>query len=542
MMNRFTGLAAILIVSAAPACADRALLSGLPQDGARFWRGLPASAGQVLAQGGYEVIRSEAEMSALLDAMADMLEGIDRQDRVVIHLDGQFARSAGQTWYLGDATRPSDLVRAGRAGLSLDVVLEIAARVPGGAFVLLGEDPGGPDHGLGLRKGIAPLDIPQGVTVIRGPSDALARLLAGPLGQPGAVLEEVLAGQSGIMVEGYLPSGHGIVPVVTAAPPMPTLPPVDTRAEERAFWGSVLSENTEAAYRDYLQRYPRGQFRTQAEQALQAILNDPTRLAQDAEAALGLSRAQRRQVQADLTVLGFDTRGVDGIFGAGTRSAILAWQSSRGGRGIAPTGYLDAIQLDRITQQAERARAEQATLGQQDDALWRSFDGGNGTEAELQGYLELYPDGRHAAEARAGLALFRAVRQAPTTIEDQNDWLDALRVESAEGYRRYLRRQPNGYFAVEAGSRLDALEGNTQEDFQAVENALNLNPVTRLLLERRLDALGFAPGFVDGTFTTETRTALRLYQEDRGLTASGFVDEQTVTRMLAELGITFRRN
>lgn len=59
------------------------------------------------------------------------------------------------------------------------------------------------------------------------------------------------------------------------------------------------------------------------------------------EAELRLSRDQRRAIQAGLTRQGFDTRGVDGIFGRGTRAAIAAWQRANDAQ---PTGYLTAAQ------------------------------------------------------------------------------------------------------------------------------------------------------------------------------------------------------
>ncbi len=64
-----------------------------------------------------------------------------------------------------------------------------------------------------------------------------------------------------------------------------------------------------------------------------------------AEADLGLGREQRRAVQAGLTRRGFDTRGVDGIFGQGTRNAIAAWQRANDQEA---TGYLTAAQYDRL--------------------------------------------------------------------------------------------------------------------------------------------------------------------------------------------------
>lgn len=64
------------------------------------------------------------------------------------------------------------------------------------------------------------------------------------------------------------------------------------------------------------------------------------------EAGLGLSRQQRAEVQAGLTRRGFDTRGVDGVFGRGTRNAIAAWQRAND---LSATGYLTATQVERLT-------------------------------------------------------------------------------------------------------------------------------------------------------------------------------------------------
>lgn len=65
-----------------------------------------------------------------------------------------------------------------------------------------------------------------------------------------------------------------------------------------------------------------------------------------AEAALNLSRQQRSAVQAGLTKRGFDTRGVDGVFGRGTRNAIAGWQRAND---LNSTGYLTGAQYERLT-------------------------------------------------------------------------------------------------------------------------------------------------------------------------------------------------
>lgn len=63
------------------------------------------------------------------------------------------------------------------------------------------------------------------------------------------------------------------------------------------------------------------------------------------EANIGLTAAQRSAVQQGLTNRGFNTRGVDGSFGPGTRAAITGWQRAND---ITPTGYLTVEQVNRL--------------------------------------------------------------------------------------------------------------------------------------------------------------------------------------------------
>ncbi|MCW5748638.1 MAG: peptidoglycan-binding protein, partial [Alphaproteobacteria bacterium] len=82
---------------------------------------------------------------------------------------------------------------------------------------------------------------------------------------------------------------------------------------------------------------------------------DAKRQAEIAEAALHLSEPDRKRVQVALTALGFDTRGSDGAFGPRTRAMIAAWQAKQG---AAETGYMTALQLAALRQQAAPALAK----------------------------------------------------------------------------------------------------------------------------------------------------------------------------------------
>ena len=58
-----------------------------------------------------------------------------------------------------------------------------------------------------------------------------------------------------------------------------------------------------------------------------------------------LSRTEKQELQERLTALGYDTRGVDGIIGPNSRSAVRAFQQARG---MVPDGYVSSALLDAV--------------------------------------------------------------------------------------------------------------------------------------------------------------------------------------------------
>jgi len=68
------------------------------------------------------------------------------------------------------------------------------------------------------------------------------------------------------------------------------------------------------------------------------------------EAVLGLGKADRQRVQQALTLIGYNTKGADGVLGKNSRSAIGAFQQTFG---IEVTGYLDEATLARLLAEAE---------------------------------------------------------------------------------------------------------------------------------------------------------------------------------------------
>jgi uncharacterized caspase-like protein/peptidoglycan hydrolase-like protein with peptidoglycan-binding domain len=155
-----------------------------------------------------------------------------------------------------------------------------------------------------------------------------------------------------------------------AAPPSSTT--FDDRQMELAMWQAADKSGQVADFEEYLKRYPNGQFAGLARNRLEALKNkpagspptntagvDPTRAIDQnrsadeaAELKIGLAPNDRVGIQRRLTLIGYDTRGVDGSFGPGTRTAISRWQQATN---FTPTGFLNADQYATLIKQSENA-------------------------------------------------------------------------------------------------------------------------------------------------------------------------------------------
>ena len=213
------------------------------------------------------------------------------------------------------------------------------------------------------------------------------------------------------------------------------------------------------------------------------------------EAALGLTRADRRLIQSSLATEGFDPGPVDGVFGRQTRAAIGQWQAARGEE---PTGYLDAeaarLLLARPPQMPESVEAALA-LTREDRRLIQSA-------LTAEGFAPGPVDGVFGRQTRAAIGQWQAARG-----EEPTGYLDA------EAARLLLARPPQMPESVEAALAL------TRED--------------RRLIQSALTAEGFAPGPADGVFGRRTRAAIGQWQAARGEEPTGYLDAEATKSLLA---------
>ncbi|WP_375551337.1 peptidoglycan-binding protein [Rhodophyticola porphyridii] len=506
---------------------------------------------RALATAGFDVIEGEDLSAAEIRALGSDLLATGEDARMIIALGGHFAQSEatdGESWFLGRETDAPDLATVGGQGIAVSTILDIAAMAAGRAVVLLGTEDRAIELGAGLQPGIGDLDVPQGVTVITGEAREIARFLRGDLLEPGMAVATMLRDSDNLTGFGFLPTGLAFIDASEAegGAADAIVPPASVEVSdeaEMALWAAATELDTEASYRAYLQRYPNGPNADEAQARMVARALNPAQRAERAEAELSLNRAARQDIQRDLSILDYDPRGIDGIFGPGSRAAIRGWQQATG---YDPTGFLTREQIARLSDMSDLRAAElereaqlRAEEQERNDRAFWDATGQGGDEVGLRAYLERYPDGVFADIATARLDDIEAAARQAAAAEEGAAWDRARDADTVEAYRTYLQTYPDGSFAAAAQSRIAELRGGGQDpallaQWEAREAALNLPTVTRQLIEQRLAALGLDPGRVDGQFDENTRRAMRRYQQARNLEVTGFLDQGTVVRLLAD--------
>lgn len=498
-------------------------------------------------QAGFAVdIATDVSAAALRAALSGLSETLDggEDERVVFVFAGYTVSADHGIWLMGTEARRPDLATVESAGVRLETVLALVGQLQGGAVVVLA-DYGFPENpAAGFRAGLPPsITVPQGVTLVRGPAPAVTAFLR-DLATPGTNLGQAVAARRDLRLDGFnprfltfLPQGHRAPQPVPQPAPQPA--PVDRGAADRQAWQAAQAADTLAGYESYLAAWPQGLFSVEAQAARQRLLNTPERI----EQALGLSRDERRAIQRDLTILNYDPRGIDGIFGPGTRAAIGAWQ---GANRLPQTGFLNRDQIFELARQGarraaqleEEARARAAEQERQDRQFWR--DSGSGQdEAGMRAYLQRFPDGIFAAVARQRLDQIEADRRAAAQARDRAAWDVAAQADTIQSYQSYLMDFPQGAFADQARARIEdlrrpAVPGFDEPAARAEEEMMLLPGFTRVIIEQRLTRMGLEPGPADGVFDAQTRRAIRRYQRASDLPVTGYLTQPIVARLLSE--------
>lgn len=291
---------------------------------------------------------------------------------------------------------------------------------------------------------------------------------------------------------------------------------------DRNAYIAAQEANTASAYRNYLAKFPKGKYRTNAEQALARLgapVEGSTAAAAQAETRLGITYSQRVTVQRRLTRLGYSTGGADGSWGRSTRNAIATWQRDTGGK---VTGYLTEAQLRAliggvvVTPPDEGTPPGTLTPAQTEAALRLTRTQRSDIQRQLTtiGYDAGVADGLWGSRTRAAVTAWqRANRKA------QTGYVTAADV-------RLIASQAGG-----VGPAPDTGNAAAQE-----EGLLDLTLSERADLQRRLVRLGYAVNRTDGTFGPGTRRAIGEWQGDEGLAVTGYLTADQVRLIRVETG------
>lgn len=502
-----------------------------------------------LSRSGVRVIaRNDTTMEELEQALLEFGQTVERSDTLLIGLAGRYVHSSVETYFLPTDSDTGPLAQIARSALPLSTLMGWLAERPGKAVLVLGHSADNREISPFLTHGIGELDLPAGVTVIITRPRAASQLIGNVMAAPGKPFIKV-ARTTKMQVLGFAPDDFVFLtertepirpdPRVTPEP----APTVNSGLADIIAWRTASSQNSVEAYEGYLNAYPRGRFTEMAENRIAALTDTPEARAERTEQSLDLSRDARRDIQRDLTLLEFNTRGIDGIFGRGTRAAISAWQRDQR---MDDTGFLTRDQITRLDAQAERRAAELQQEAEErrrqdlaaDLAFWDET-GARGDEVGFRTYLNRYPDGEFSEVASERLADIERRKRRQANQIDRQFWDYATTTNTIEGYRDYLADMPNGAFRDDAEARIAKLsqqQQNSQENNRAArqEQALNLSKNTRQIVESRLERLKMGPGRVDGVFDADTRRAIRRYQGSRNMQQTGYLSEAVVVRLLAD--------
>ncbi|MEO1705757.1 MAG: peptidoglycan-binding domain-containing protein, partial [Pseudomonadota bacterium] len=328
--------------------------------------------------------------SSLAAELTRAFEAAEPGDHVVIYLSGTVLRAGSQSYLAAGPETGLSPFTVHTSALPITPVMEALSAYPARALMAVGQP--GAALTLGGDEAETFAALPAGVAVVEGlPRDVLVGL-SELVARDGASVAETFGD---LPVAGYVPETLAFL----GGPAIPREPEVvdDDRAVEDAFWNFTRATGTLLAYRAYLQRFPDGRYRTEALAAIERLDVTPEERAAEIETALGLSRAARREIQVNLGLLGFNPRGLDGIFGPGSRAAIRAWQETVG---LEATGFLTGNQIVALDRAAAVRREE---IRDEDRDFWLRT-GARGGEDRLRAYLERYPEGLFADEARVALA------------------------------------------------------------------------------------------------------------------------------------------
>lgn len=242
------------------------------------------------------------------------------------------------------------------------------------------------------------------------------------------------------------------------------------------------------------------------------------------------------ELQTALTKLGYDTDGVDGRFGAGTRKAVVAFQKAMG---LTADGLAGSKTQNLLYSKANETTGDTGSSGTTGDSGASSADGsftrtlrrgytGNDvlsvqTQLQSLGYYTSTLDGVYGAGTMAAVSAFQ-----------KNN---SLSVDGLVGSKTYTRMFASGAVAS-GGSASGGTDTSTDSGSSGTDTssgaytslALGATGTAVKNMQKALKDLGYNVS-TDGNFGAQTKMAVTAFQKLNGLTADGVAGALTQEKL-----------
>lgn len=232
--------------------------------------------------------------------------------------------------------------------------------------------------------------------------------------------------------------------------------------------------------------------------------------------SVGMSGSEVTSLQNDLVAAGYLARTVDGDYGSTTKEAVALFQKAKG---LPVTGRAD----DSTRAAIERA----AGAGYRPGGGVVYAEGNRGSmisdmQVRLQaaGYLKGGIDGVYGEDTTNAVRAFQKAKGIPVSGAIDEMTYSALRnVDASSAPSASYEESGEGESSSAGSSSLYSI-GDSGSDVSSIQ--------------RKLKKMGYLDGAVDGIYGGDTASAVKAFQSDEGLSATGMVNGDTLSRITSE--------
>ena len=196
--------------------------------------------------------------------------------------------------------------------------------------------------------------------------------------------------------------------------------------------------------------------------------------------------------------------------------------------------YRQGLGVKRDTALAARYYGNAAVAGHADAQYWlaEAFANGHGVEPELSWAMRWYGKAAYQGHAKAQFAYGVLLGTGRGLAKNQARAFGWLTLAEQQGISRAatVRQAVEKHITVEERA---ASQSWAQQFRPRVGDALT-DPPTVIYIQHVLKRLGYGPGPEDGILGSQTRTAVKTFKSDQGLSGGESITAQFLERLLLE--------